>query len=55
MNVVVDIVGEVKVDDAQHVGDVESTRSHISGHHHGTPTAAEHGQCMLALALGSIT
>eukprot|EP00951_Prasinocladus_malaysianus_P046897 scaffold648042_cov31-Prasinocladus_malaysianus.AAC.1 len=54
MHVVVDVAGQVEVDDVCHVGDVEAAGSHVGGHQHGGPARAEAAQGHLALLLGAV-
>lgn len=46
VHIVIDICGQVKVDDMRDVGDVEATRSHISGHQDWRSARSEASQCL---------
>jgi hypothetical protein len=54
VHVVIDGGGHVKVHNVQHVGDVQTTGSHVGGNQDGTATRTEHGQRGLTLMLGTI-
>lgn len=55
VNVVVNVGGEIVVDDVGDVGDIKTTGGNSSSHHDGAATVAEELQGTLTLALGAVS
>lgn len=55
VNIVIDVGGQVVVDDVGNIGDIETTSSNSSGNKDRATARAEHFQSTLTLTLGTIT
>jgi hypothetical protein len=55
VDVVVNVGGQIVVDDVGHVGDIETTGSNSSGNQDGATAVTEELQSTLTLALGAVT
>jgi hypothetical protein len=55
VDVVVNVSGQIVVDDVGHVGDIETTSSNSSGNQDGATTVTEELQSTLTLTLGAVT
>ena len=55
VNIVIDVGGEIVVDDVGNIGDIETTGSDSSGNHNGSATLTESLEGHFTFPLGSVT